>query len=72
MKPWILCVNETPNDEDVFNNKIVFYDLKYRCVYMNERPAFLTDSDACYLHLGWMKVENFIENCSEFPLSDKL
>lgn len=70
MKPWILCVNEMPKYEDVIEYKIVFYDLKYRDVYINEIPRYRTESECCYEHFGWMKIEDFIENCSKFPLSD--
>ena len=70
MKPWILCVKERPKYEDVIEHKIVFYDFKYRNVYINEIPISMTDSEFPYENLGWMKIEDFIENCSEFPLND--
>lgn len=70
MKPWIPCAKEMPNYGDVIENKIVFYDTKYRNVYINEKPIYMTESELYYTHLCWMKIEDFLENCSEFPLSD--
>ena len=69
MKPWILCIREMPNYEDVIDSKIVFYDLKNRDVYIDEIPRFRTNSEICYEHFGWMKKEDFLENCREFTLT---
>jgi len=70
MKPWILCTKEMPNECDIMENNIVFYDTKYRNVYINEKPIYMTESEIHLKHLCWMKIEDFLENCGKFPLSD--